>query len=999
MDAQPPPHAATFHAGLQFSIDHVPQQRSARRGRGRKPSRKPSRRPSPSPVPTLPQPTSTTTLPAPATAMPDSLPSHPPQHADGKRKNKDHGEAPPAKRHRQGAWMPALGLVPEEEEWQEALEEQEWQEAQEEQERQDEQGGGEGSRSADSPRPLLPQPEVPSSLPSSFLLVPSSATAPVPLQWLLSSFASQPLRPAPADSSSGRGTGSGSGALGPSPAAPGAWSPLDQPFTRHHDHAESVPGPAAINGKAKGARGTNSSSSRFGSNANTHIHSVSCGSGLRPPQPTSTSTYPRLKTPKTKPAKPSGPTSRDRSPTRSSSSSSLCSWGGAAGPAAAPSSSSSSSSPSSSARPSAPLTTDRAAAHLVAAAVAQVSCTQAVRYVDLENALFDECVVQKTRPGAPRRVSRVCSLLSRGRYMAAKWVGGCAVNVEQLRQAMQGAGGPGGREAIVRALGEGEHLTRDLAGAAVAVGAVVASADLGGRKGKSKGQSEGQSTGAGQHKDALTVVEASLAPPLYWDVLQTSPVDGNGVAKFTVLLVSEWGERGTVEDRMVRLERRARWAGRVDWEGVWAEQVGLALLLVTLAKARSVWSDFKAANALSNTNSASGSALAIDMDGIQRLTPQQEAEAEAAAAASLPAGASKAERDAALVRQLALLACVCRWYTPHVAAPEQTARPGAYSCLASQVFAYGRELLRHVWWLQQALQKAGVALSQEDLYRLTLLRALAERCCAPLPEDRPTAGEVLACLRAGAEGQGQGPEVVPQQGPIHPQSGPGPSGMDGSEEEAQPGLGSGSGSGSVHGPEQGPDALAAGHVAMEVEVEVEAHGEDYGHLLPLPAGQEFVDVWGLPLELQQLPSWPEGVPLPPPPPPPPPFGLQEQGQEPMEPLLLPCLAEVPPPPPPPPPPPLFLQQLEQGQGQAQAQLQPLGAWWVVQNAAVWQQLPLQQPVCDGSWGAEEEEEENATRLEAMEAEGGAGPWGMEAEGAGHGGMEVEAALFQIEILL
>ncbi len=847
MDAQPS-HPAAFPAGaLQFSIGHLPQQPPARRRRGRKPLRRPAPAPAPALAPALPQPYPDTTLSQPATVMPDRVLSQPPLRADGKRENQDHEDAPPAKRQRQGIWWPGMNIV------------------QEEHAEQEGQGSDEGSArrtgsmSQSDRRPLRPQPEA---FPS--LLLPSfSAAAPAP-QLRPPTTTSKPKRLTRADGGSGSGHGSGSGSGNPAArlAGAGGWSPL---------HGSNRSG----------------SSSCF----------------TQPPR--ASAHYARLPVRRKEQPKPSAPDSRE--PSSSSRSAASRSSPGAKQPAAVPA--------FSTADPS-------VYADLLAAAIALVSGTTAERIPGLGDTLSIERVVQQATRKAPREVSLARTTLTH-RPMAAKRMGTFDIDMNELRLAMQGTGEAACKEAFARVLADSEQLYRELAGAAVAVRAVAASGALGGGRG---------SEGAGQHTDARAVVEASLAPPLYWDVQQVGPPEGDGTVWFDMLVLSEWGERGTVADRMAELERRAEREKRVDWEAVWGEQVGQGLLVDTVTKALLVWGDFKAANALSNTNSASGSALAIDMDGIQRLTPQQEAEAEAAAAASLPAGASQADRDWALARQLALQPCAYSMCTPGVAPPEcflhelddllalldegaaglerlhevvwlnrqtrpglsqlaqivaegqvteeatpglfarkgENGRPLPYTCQESQVWTCGKQMEQHAQRLEKALHTAGVQPGQKELSRLALLRDLAECCCAPLPETRPTAGELLACLRAGARVQGQGQGHGPQQEPRHGsgrQSGPGPSGMDGSEEEAQPGRGSGPGyvlgagsprsgleSGSVSSSEesrwapgsgsdycsvvgsdempsrlgsgpggsgQGAEAWAAGDEAMEVEVEVE----------------------------------------------------------------------------------------------------------------------------------------------------------------------------------
>ncbi len=840
-------HAAappTAPSELVFSPGFKPQEPSSRRRPGRKASTKPTRGfPKAPAAPPIPK--AALAAPAQPPAAPAAAPTNPsnPSQCDDDKSNSsndDYGCPRPAKRRRQGSWQPAVQEGPQE-------------------------AAAETARTAvesDScpGRQLFPSlPMDKNEACPNFIATqqPGNQTsgaccltpAPAPPSTVAAPPQQQQQRQPPPTTSQ------------PQRPAGGPWLGPDEPFTKHHPYAESGPCPCAAPVGGGGRMGVSTKINKG--------RTTSCKKGGRKPITAQTS----LAAPTPASSVPSwDPQQR---PSRSTT--------------AAPSAPASSAS-SSSAGPF-----PRAAADLVAAAVALASSTTAAWFPNLRATFTHEVVVHKVSGDTPRKVSWVTSTLF-PRRMAAKRNGPLPVRLELLQRAMACGGPESAAPTAARgALASATHLYRELDGAATAVRAVVDSAVLQGRV-----VAAGGCEGRGRGRDALHAAESILAPPKYYDVEQVPPPAGQvpeeGVAWFEVLMLSEWGERGTLADQLKELEGRAKAEGRVDWPAEWAELLSSTAQLEVFAMAYLIWCDYKPQNVLSVGGGAAACALAIDLDGMQRLSARQRQEADSAAwweaawavaarlllpatesVAAAAAAAEKAELAAAQARHLALQPCKCAWFTPCYAAPEHVmqwleelqrlhsskeaeavkrqqiekfvagcpglvqlsqmveqgrateeavpglfavkdaqGRPQSYSCMLSQVYAWGETVEEHVVGLEAALGKSGVAPDEGDLSRLALLRALAATCRAALPEDRPTAGEVMASLRdlAGADGVGA------QEGQGQGQGQGGQAGQEGQEEEQEgqeeeeqePSAGSGPqsgpGSGWVSGPAQEPEVDA-----------------------------------------------------------------------------------------------------------------------------------------------------------------------------------------------
>ncbi len=844
-------HAAappTAPSELVFSPGFKPQEPSSRRRPGRKASTKPTRGfPKAPAAPPIPK--AALAAPAQPPAAPAAAPTNPsnPSQCDDDKSNSsndDYGCPRPAKRRRQGSWQPAVQEGPQE-------------------------AAAETARTAvesDScpGRQLFPSlPMDKNEACPNFIATQqpgnqtSGACCLTPAPALPSTVAAPPeLQQQPQEPTT---------ASQPQRPAGGPWLGPDEPFAQHHPYAESGPGPCAVPAGGSSRMGVSTT------NTNKVKTTITSKKGGRKPiiaqQPSLAAPTPASSVPSWDP---------QQRPSRSTT----------AAPSAPASPAASSAGPF-----------PRAAADMAAAAVALASNTTAARIPNLRATFTHEVVVHKVTGDTPRKVSWVISTLF-SRLMAAKRVGPVPVRMKflqrVLRRVAEARPGFSAQAAARGALASAAHLYRELAGAATAMRAVVDSAVLQGQV-----VAAGGGEGRGRRRDALHAAESILAPPKYYDVEQVPPPAGQvpeeGVAWFEVLMLSEWGERGTLADQLKELEGRAKAEGRVDWPAEWAELLSSTAQLEVFAMAYLIWCDYKPQNVLSVGGGAAACALAIDLDGMQRLSARQRQEADSAArweaawavaarlllpateSAEAAAAAEKAELAAAQARHLALQPCKCAWDTRRYAAPEHVmgdleqlqrlhssreaeaaktqriekfvagcpglvqlsqmveqgrateeaapglfavkdaqGRPQSFSCMLSQVYAWGEMTEEHVAGLEAALGKSGVAPDEADLSRLALLRALAATCRAALPEDRPTAGEVMASLRGLAAADGVGAQEAQGQG-----QGQGQAGQGGQEEEQEPSAGSGPQSGSGSGYVSGPDQGAGQGPEEEVEAGAE----------------------------------------------------------------------------------------------------------------------------------------------------------------------------------
>ncbi|KAG2500567.1 hypothetical protein HYH03_001337 [Edaphochlamys debaryana] len=221
----------------------------------------------------------------------------------------------------------------------------------------------------------------------------------------------------------------------------------------------------------------------------------------------------------------------------------------------------------------------------------------------------------------------------------------------------------------------------------------------------------------------------AVLPVLGWDV--EGPVDG----LFWVVYYTAWAPLGTLQQRIYDLACGAglRRSARAHAPGehpalpgthlAWSELLSLLVAKVeqlALFRARGiVMPDNKFQNDLVT---AVGCLAAIDWDGYQIVS------AGSSPQCPLTAGTPT---------------------TADYAAPEQTQRRGPWTGFASHVWHLGKCLLEALALVEQVLQaraahsgKPGVG-SARNAEVLAGLRALAERCLVPQPEERPT----LAALR------------------------------------------------------------------------------------------------------------------------------------------------------------------------------------------------------------------------------------------------------------